>query len=84
MRSMEVARRCCRGVGGSPLPRRGALPTPGGALSHPDDRAPPTLAAMALLIPIPHRRRRAKPVTSGVGGSGARAPPLATGSDPDG
>jgi hypothetical protein len=36
-RSMEVARRCCRGVGGPPPPLRGALSTPGDTLSHPDD-----------------------------------------------
>jgi hypothetical protein len=68
-RSMEVVRRCCRGVCGSPPPWCGALTTPGGALSHPGDRAPPPsppsqgryrcvdVCFLALLAPIPYCRR---------------------------
>jgi hypothetical protein len=56
-RSTEVVRPCCRGLGGSPPPGHGALPTPGGALSHPNDRAPPTPVVMVLLahhpLPLP-------------------------------
>jgi hypothetical protein len=84
-RSMEVARRCCRGVSGSPPPRRSALPTP---LAAPSltlaVELPPHPTAMAFLTPHPPRRHRAKPGTGGVGGGGARALSLASGSDPNG
>jgi hypothetical protein len=69
-----VAWRCCRGVGNSPPLQCDAIPTPGGVLSHLGDRALPTPMVMALLAPHP----------TVAGGGGARAPPLAVGSDPDG
>ena len=80
-----MVQRCCRGVGGSSPPQRGAL-------SHPCDRAPPTLTAMALpaLIPPPSLPSQARcwwpwwwwcssaSLVLVVGG--ARAQPLAAGS----
>jgi hypothetical protein len=78
-RSMEMAQRCCRGVGGSPPPDAApSLPSAAPSLAL-GDRALPTPMTMALLALIPHRRRQAKP---GTIGGGARAPPLTVDSDP--
>ena len=74
-RSMEVARRCCRGVGDLPPPHRSAHPTPA---RHP--LSPRRPSSSRTQWPwhssplIPHRRRQAKP---GIVSDVARAPPLA-------
>jgi hypothetical protein len=62
-----VARECLH-LGVTPFPPP-AVPSLTPAIE-----LPPHSVAMALLAPIPHRRHRAKPDTSGAGGGGARDP----------